>query len=294
VIRQIETKIIPLDSIEIGDRYQQPSEAEIKQISESIKQDGLLTPIGVYASNGKFRLLYGATRLLACKALRWTVIRAVLIEGSPEELASAELIENLKRRHLDKDQRDDLTKELVRLRTRDNQKERQKELNDGPSPNSSLGRKTHPKRKVGGSRGRPATAEGKAKKDVAAQTGQSLRSVQRASSDKKPAPKRTSSSRDVARMDRHGRIGKLLKQIGETLSDCSSQDLHMIRKAYKPYLEGWFGHDGKLLVEPPKSPTGTPVTDAVPANLPTCEVGGGVAVCRPNPGYAEARHGGHR
>jgi ParB family chromosome partitioning protein len=126
VIHSTESKTIPIDSIEMGHRYQQPTETEIEQMLTSIRKDGLLTFIGVSVSGDKFCLRYGATRLMACKKLGWTEIPAVVFEGGPEELASAELIENLERRHLDKVQRDELTKQLVKLQAGEIKSEQQK------------------------------------------------------------------------------------------------------------------------------------------------------------------------
>jgi hypothetical protein len=114
-----------------------------------------------------------------------------LLVGS---INAAPLVENLERRHLNKPQRDEWTKRLVDLRAKAMQGDPQEELNDKLSLNSSEELKSHPKTKVeGAKRGRPVTAEARAKKEIAAQTGQSVRNVQRATSTKpkgEPAPQR--------------------------------------------------------------------------------------------------------
>ena len=252
MIHALETKLIPVNNIEVGHRRQHPSEAEVDRMVNSIQQDGLLTAIGVRTSGDTFSLLYGATRLSAVQKLGWSEVSAVLYEGAEEELASAEIIENLERRHLDKDDLEQLTKEYVELRTNKIQSEPRKELDDNLSHNSSQGPTTHPKTKVeGAKRGRPVTAEGKAKKEVAAKTGQSLRKVQRITSEKPktPTPKKNPADRDTARLSRMDQIERKICEIRELLSACDRDDRNMIRKNNQPYLDGWFDDRGRLRSE---------------------------------------------
>jgi ParB/RepB/Spo0J family partition protein len=242
MIKQIETKHIPIDAIDMGQRDQLPTEAEIEQLSISIDRGGLIQPIGVRASGDRYCLVHGATRLLAVKKLGRSEIPAVVLEGTPQEIASAELVENLDRRHLDKEKRDELTKRFVKLTAI----ETQKELDDNQSRNSSPQSKAHPKTKVeGAKRGRPPTPEGQAKKEVAAKTRQSVRAVQKATSNKpkgEPAHKKTQGECDT-----FGLVQRHIKEIRKLLSDCDHRHQEMIRKDNQPYLEGWFDTDGQLL-----------------------------------------------
>jgi ParB/RepB/Spo0J family partition protein len=249
MIRQIETKLISVNLIDVGGRHQKPSDTEIDRMLRSIQQDGLLTPIGVRATEEAcFSLVYGATRLAAVQKLGWSDVPAVVFEGAPEEFASAELVENLERRHLDKGQRDELTKKLVELRIKAMQSDPQKELDDSLSFNSFQEPKTHPKTKVeGAKRGRPVTAEARAKKEVAAQTGQSVRSVQRATSTKRePAPKKNLPRGALRRHAFNVEIERHIREISKLLAACVGSDREQIRKYNQPYLDGWFGADGKL------------------------------------------------
>ena len=118
-MKYIETKPIPIDTIDVGhvDTASPPTE-EVDRMVASIKQDGLLTPIGVGIGGGKACLLYGATRLSAAKKLGWSEIQAALFDGTTQDFESAELVENLERRHLNKEERDELTKALVELRSK--------------------------------------------------------------------------------------------------------------------------------------------------------------------------------
>ena len=249
MIHALETKLIPVNNIEVGHRRRHPSEAEVARMVNSIQQDGLLTAIGVRASGDAFRLLYGATRLSAVQKLGRSDVLAVTYEGTTQEFASAEIVENLERRHLDKDDLEQLTKEYVDLRTKNIQSESRKELDDNLSHNSSQGPTTHAKTRVeGAKRGRPVTAEGKAKKEVAAKTGQSLRKVQRVTSEKPKTstPKKNPADRDTARLSRKDQIERKVHEISELLSACDRDDRNMIRKSNQPYLEGWFDDRGAL------------------------------------------------
>jgi hypothetical protein len=212
MIRQIETNSIAVNLIDVGHRHQQPSETEIERD-----------------------------------------IPAVVFEGTREEFESAELVENLERRHLDKDQRDEWTKKLVELRAKAMQGDPQKELDDSLSFNSSQEQKSHPKTKVeGAKRGRPVTAEATAKKAIAAQTGQSVRNVQRATSTKpkgEPTPRKNQADPNNVRLGRMDGIEHHVQEISKLLSACDRSDREMNRKKNEPYLDGWFGADGKLRSE---------------------------------------------
>jgi ParB/RepB/Spo0J family partition protein len=130
MIRQIETKPIPVNLIDVGHRYRQPSEADVDQLAKSIKQDGLLAPISVRADGGRFRLVTGAIRLAAVRKLGALEIVAVVVEGTEEDFEIAELVENLERLHLNRDQREEWTKKLVELRAKAEHSDPGKHLND--------------------------------------------------------------------------------------------------------------------------------------------------------------------
>src|SRR5436190_2150402 len=203
---QQETRSIPVHVIDLGNRRQLPSPTEVNQMVSSIKEDGLLAPIGVQRTGeNSYHLVHGATRLLAVKELGWLEVPAIIFDGTAEDSASAEIVENLTRRHLDKDQRDELTRAYVALRAEQKQNDPAKEFNDSSSPISCDAPNTHPKTNTEGrKRGRPPTPRGQSKKEVAAATGQSLRNVQRVTSAKPKsgsAPSKTSADRDTIRLE---------------------------------------------------------------------------------------------
>ena len=78
------------------------SEQSIRELSDSIRQIGLLQPINVRrCSDGKYELIAGERRLRACKAAGYSYIKA-LVSGAltDEELATIAMIENLQRENL--------------------------------------------------------------------------------------------------------------------------------------------------------------------------------------------------
>ena len=74
----------------------------IIRLAESIKNDGLLTPITVYKKdNGKYELVMGERRLRASKYLEYEEIDAIVLsEKNKEESSRLALIENLQRQDL--------------------------------------------------------------------------------------------------------------------------------------------------------------------------------------------------
>jgi ParB/Sulfiredoxin domain len=252
---------IRVDAIDFGRRRQTPSETEIDQMVKSIEQEGLLAPIAVQRTGeNSYRLLCGATRLSAARRLGWLEVPATVLEGTEVDAASAEIVENLTRRHLDTDQRDELTRAYVALRSTQQQNGLNgswKELNDNVSHNSFQKPNTHPKVRVEGSkRGRPPTPASQSKKEAASLTGQSLRSVQRATSTKPKGA--TSVDRDSRRLDNKSRIEHQIREIKRLLSSSvfNDNDRQQLRKQNQPFLNGFIAEFGKLLFTVEAEPEG--------------------------------------
>ena len=83
---------IPLGDITISRDRRKPNETKVKELAESIKEVGLLQPVGVTAS---MRLIYGGHRFAACKLLRWKTIPATIHDLDDLRAELAELDENL-------------------------------------------------------------------------------------------------------------------------------------------------------------------------------------------------------
>ena len=73
----------------------------ISELSDSIKQYGLIQPITVrHTKNGKYELIAGERRLRACIMADLKTIPAIIIEASNCDSAALALIENLQRENL--------------------------------------------------------------------------------------------------------------------------------------------------------------------------------------------------
>jgi ParB-like chromosome segregation protein Spo0J len=109
---------VEVDKIEVGER-RRSSGSGINGLAESIKEEGLLHPIGVTED---LRLIYGGRRLAAYKLLNRKIIAAIIYGRLEElELRQKELAENVERVDLTAEERDramiklaEITRELVR------------------------------------------------------------------------------------------------------------------------------------------------------------------------------------
>jgi ParB-like chromosome segregation protein Spo0J len=125
VLHDTGNKKVPVGSIIVGDRWRKPTDEQIEKIKESINANGLVIPIGVRLvepteTDGEqagpiYKLIYGATRLAATKALGLPDIRAQVFEGNDVDFEKAELVENLHHSELTKLERDEQMARYVRL-----------------------------------------------------------------------------------------------------------------------------------------------------------------------------------
>lgn len=103
-----------IDNVKITDIYIDNNrlwkiyDRDLKPLLESIKEEGLISPIAVQERSGKYKLIAGEHRLTACKQLGWETIPAQIIEREYEDneienarLTILEADENLKRKYPD-------------------------------------------------------------------------------------------------------------------------------------------------------------------------------------------------
>jgi ParB/RepB/Spo0J family partition protein len=98
----LQFREIPLDLLDPPKnalRREIPPE-EIRLLAESIRELGLLEPIGVAAEAGRFRVRYGHRRLLACQWCRLDPVPCVLGATLEQEDGFATAAENITRRDL--------------------------------------------------------------------------------------------------------------------------------------------------------------------------------------------------
>lgn len=115
LIRRTNIEKMPVNQIEVRNRWRQPGAKQIKAMRESLRENGLLTTIAVRLIHEQPDgeparlvrvLVYGATRLAAAKQEGWVEIDAQIFEGSDVDSEKAELVENLHRNELSKLQHD--------------------------------------------------------------------------------------------------------------------------------------------------------------------------------------------
>ncbi|MGI0090531.1 MAG: ParB/RepB/Spo0J family partition protein, partial [Nitrososphaerales archaeon] len=72
----------------------------VEQLSESLRQSGLLNPIGVRKNAGKYEIIFGHRQIRAARLLHWKDIRADVSDVSDEQMLQISLVENLQRENL--------------------------------------------------------------------------------------------------------------------------------------------------------------------------------------------------
>ncbi|HAS51473.1 MAG TPA: hypothetical protein DCS21_06935 [Gammaproteobacteria bacterium] len=111
---------IPVDDIIKGNRLRGIHKVTVNHLVESIRQQGLLQPIGVKRSGSKYKLLWGAHRLEAFKLLRKWDVEKIPAKVFPEETSDQEALqyeiqENYARQELSREQRQKFASQLLNL-----------------------------------------------------------------------------------------------------------------------------------------------------------------------------------
>ena len=92
------------------------TEEKIKELAESIKQNGLLQSITVRViGNGFYELIAGERRLIAIKYLQYATTKAIVKELTDEQMATLALIENIQREQLTPIEEAHAYQELLRI-----------------------------------------------------------------------------------------------------------------------------------------------------------------------------------
>ncbi|GHV96834.1 nucleoid occlusion protein [Lactobacillus nasalidis] len=100
--RDKQVQDLPLTEIH-PNRYQPRrtfSDDSIKQLAQTLDQEGLLQPIVVREDQGGYEIIAGERRYRAAKSLGWEKIPAIVNNLDDQQTASLALIENLQRENL--------------------------------------------------------------------------------------------------------------------------------------------------------------------------------------------------
>ena len=106
---------VNVDEIFVPSGRRPVNAAKVAEFADSIARVGLEQPIGVTEEGGRFRLVFGAHRLAAARALGWTDIAAVIVRGDDVRIRLAEIAENLHRVELTALERDEHIAEWIKL-----------------------------------------------------------------------------------------------------------------------------------------------------------------------------------
>lgn len=73
---------------------------DLDGLADSIREHGVLQPLGVTRENGGFRVVYGSRRRVAAIKAGLPEVPCVVVEASPEDRLVRQMLENLQRRDL--------------------------------------------------------------------------------------------------------------------------------------------------------------------------------------------------
>ena len=110
-------QLIAVSAIQVENRKRPIDTATVAELKKSIDQQGLLQNIGVQETASGFRLVFGAHRLEAVKALGWFEVTALIFPetASEDECLLAELQENNARKELTGAERKAFAAEVGRI-----------------------------------------------------------------------------------------------------------------------------------------------------------------------------------
>ncbi len=94
-----DIKELQIAEIRVGKYRSRQGPLVVEELSESIREQGLLEPIGVLRSKAGYDLVYGERRLAACQRLGMVTIPAVIFTDSRKALLAA-FTENIQRQDL--------------------------------------------------------------------------------------------------------------------------------------------------------------------------------------------------
>jgi ParB-like chromosome segregation protein Spo0J len=137
-----------LSAIDVVDRQNPPTEQQIAALAELIKQDGeQRQPILIRGiTRGTYKVVCGATRLLALRRLGWPKVKAQIVSGLPIDYLIAELSDDISFKSLTREQQFDAwgriyhelttAADVGRVKTKAAIKQELKDVNEG-------GKQTH-------------------------------------------------------------------------------------------------------------------------------------------------------
>ncbi len=120
---QMKIKDVSLSKIEILENVRTRIKGtELNELMNSIKQDGLKQPIGVYPAGGKFCLVFGHRRYMAFKKLGYKTIPASIESKlSAQDMMVVNVVENIQRRDISVSELGRIVHNLMKLKMTPNE-----------------------------------------------------------------------------------------------------------------------------------------------------------------------------
>lgn len=106
-------RVISIDKIDPNPMQARNELGEIEELTNSIKEKGILEPILVRPTEGRYEIIAGERRFVAAKKAGMEIVPCIVMDVSESEAMEISLVENLQRKDLDVFEEADGLKALV-------------------------------------------------------------------------------------------------------------------------------------------------------------------------------------
>lgn len=106
-------RVISIEKIDPNPMQARNELGEIEELTNSIKEKGILEPILVRPNEGRYEIIAGERRFVAAKKAGMDIVPCIVMEVSESEAMEISLVENLQRKDLDVFEEADGLKALV-------------------------------------------------------------------------------------------------------------------------------------------------------------------------------------
>ena len=106
-------RVISIEKIDPNPMQARNELGEIEELTNSIKEKGILEPILVRPTEGRYEIIAGERRFVAAKKAGMEIVPCIVMEVSENEAMEISLVENLQRKDLDVFEEADGLKALV-------------------------------------------------------------------------------------------------------------------------------------------------------------------------------------
>ena len=99
--KKVRVSILPIDKLFIGDINVRKDHSDVDDLVRSIREHGLLNPLIVRENgDGRYEILAGGRRFVACKKIGYRAVRCVILDRDDTRAVEVSIIENLQRKKM--------------------------------------------------------------------------------------------------------------------------------------------------------------------------------------------------